>query len=334
MSLAISESEKILQRLAAQRQEGELYNYALTSVYDVTLHRGNLEQLREGMISGLTPVEQGDMEIGGELSASTSIGKVEENQEDAVLLIEDDIIPGFKMMVVADGMGGMDRGEVASHMVIEELRKWFKSLEIRDKSVYYNDIEMMRDSLNNIIREISKKITENLGKESGSTIVCAVIGKYKTLIANVGDSRAYIVKDGILMQVSRDDSATQFLLPDYSNYTKEELRFYIGANAITDAVGAGYSTNVKFKTLLNSKYDRLILLSDGATDCLSDEAIALIAKGTDGGALAHKIMSYALDSYSLQPSSIEGKEGFNQFIRGGKDNTTVAVFSPKNGESR
>lgn len=119
------------------------------------LYIDNLKELTGKMITGLTPIVEGDIELDGECFATTAIGKVRENQEDAVLLLKDIEIPGLKMMVVADGMGGEQKGEMASHIIVTKLKEWFQNLSLEEKEMYYTDATQLEEILKSKIQEIS-----------------------------------------------------------------------------------------------------------------------------------------------------------------------------------
>ena len=126
------------------------------------LYIDNLKELTGKMITGLTPIVEGDIELDGECFATTAIGKVRENQEDAVLLLKDIEIPGLKMMVVADGMGGEQKGEMASHIIVTKLKEWFQNLSIEEKEMYYTDATQLEEILKSKIQEISFDVNWHL----------------------------------------------------------------------------------------------------------------------------------------------------------------------------
>ena len=99
------------------------------------------------------------------------------------------------------------------------------------------------------------------------------MGKDKTLLANVGDSRAYIYKDRKLTQVTKDDSKVQMLYDRGEISSKEDMRFNRVSNQIYKALGFPGHDEPTFSVLENSKYDTLMLLSDGVSDFLSEHDI-------------------------------------------------------------
>ncbi|MBR3162726.1 MAG: hypothetical protein IKF17_01320 [Clostridia bacterium] len=124
-------------------------------VEEEQLYIENINKRNSKMISGLTPEVEGDIELDEDCYASTGIGKIRENQEDAVLLVKDKEISDFKMLVVADGMGGEQKGELASHLIVNKLKDWFEGLSTEEKELYYSSVENLEEDLKNKIQEIS-----------------------------------------------------------------------------------------------------------------------------------------------------------------------------------
>ena len=291
----------------------------------------NLEELKSKMITGLTPAVEGDIELDEICFATTAIGKRRENQEDAVLLIKDEQNPNFKMIVVADGMGGEQQGEFASNTLIEGLKQWFEGFSDKERQCYYDGVLKLQESLNDIINEISNRIVDQLYGLGGTTLVCAIIGEYDTLITNVGDSRAYIIKKGKLEQVTIDDSIVQEESEKGNIPYKDAMRFHREAAGITECVGMGTIKDIHSTVLSNVDYDVLLLFSDGVTDCLSEEDIAVICKKSDRKKIAKLLVQKAIANDSIAPDElIEEYVDFNVYIPGGKDNTTTALYINKN----
>ena len=284
------------------------------------------------MITGLTKKVEGNIELGNNLFATTSIGKARDNQEDAVLLIKHKDNSKFKMMVLADGMGGWERGEIASDVVVTELKEWFDNLSPEQMKCYYTGVEGLKEELQDKIeRELQIKVEYNTGCLGGTTIVCAIIGEKDTLIANVGDSRAYIIRDGKLEQLSREDTEAQRNLEKGKTKTKEEARFDSKSNMLLQAVGMPRQElqHPNIRIIDNSEYDMLLLFSDGVTDCLSDEDIAVVCKNTKKKDLTKKIVEKAIKHDSILPEELLEKYwDLNSYIPGGKDNTTAVVGEP------
>ena len=258
------------------------------------------------------------------------IGNVRENQEDAVLIMEHPTIKGLRIAIVSDGMGGGQYGEEASHKVITELKKWFEEIEIDPNKV---DTSTLRMSMAEKIKEISAKVIAEFGNNCGATLTGAIIGNKDAVVVNVGDSRTYLVKDGNLRQVTVDHSDAQKMYEKrfkymYPGMTPDEMRFWAYSNVINKCIGSDVAKSVPdFFHLNKEDFDRLILCSDGVSDCLSYKQISTFAKMYSGEKLATGLVNGALtnDSHPDRQYGI----GFKDTIKGGKDNTTVAVVEDK-----
>ncbi len=320
--------EEQLRRLRDRRSELTGVSQALGGIQNVEFYRRNLRRLQSRMITGLTSKHEGNEEIDGELFASTSIGRKRENQEDSVLLLKDDEIPGLKMMLVADGMGGVENGEIASHMITSRIDEWFKGLSREEKERYYANPALAQQALDELIKKTSAEIFQKL-RGGGTTLVCALIGQDQTLISNVGDSRGYAVKDGVLSQITIDDSVVEEEFEKGRIPTREAMRFHTRSNEITQCLGGSYTPDVHSGIMSNDSYDMIIIASDGVTDCLSDEQIAVITRNTDDSCVAKQLVKTALEHRSIRPRYLDGDRQYYDSISGGKDNTTAAVFVKK-----
>ena len=168
-------------------------------------------------------------------------------------------------------------------------------------------------------------------EQGGSTLVCAIIGRNDTLIANVGDSRAYIAKNGKLMQLSREDTVTQKYFKSGKLPDKEASRFDQKSNILVQSIGMNRNDMEEPHTCIirNNDYDLLLLFSDGVTDCLSDDDIVAVCKKSNRSELAKKIVEKAIRHDSIVPEEYINYTELNTYIPGGKDNTTAAIYVPK-----
>ena len=296
--------------------------------------KNNIRRLERAGISGLTFIKEGDVALGADLTASTRIGKYRENQEDAVALLKNDRL---KMMIVSDGMGGCESGELASHIIIDRLGQWFSSLNTEFVNSCYENTIIIQQALDRIIKDISDEVTIETNKQGGATLVCAIIGKNNTLIANVGDSRACILKDGILEQITKDDALVQDLYDKGIIPSKDAMRFHKASNGIFASIGRIEGLEDEelvphYIELKNVDYDMLLLFSDGVTDCLSEEEIAVICKTSDRKEIAQFITKVATRKNSRAPKEVNGDPNYKTIIKGGKDNATTAAYIPGDDE--
>src|SRR5450631_2718848 len=197
---------------AALRQQGEsaLPRFWAAIAYDLLITVGiehyqvcilKLKQLfgREKEFFMLSPFFQLNV------AARTDIGCVRVNNEDSMLSVvpEDQQLLQQKgaLFVVADGMGGHDYGEIASHLVVEALRKAYYQDHTSDLG------ESLRQSViqanNSLLEENAQRAKKS---KMGTTCVAAVLYGQALYIANVGDSRAYVIHKGAIRQISQDHS--------------------------------------------------------------------------------------------------------------------------------
>lgn len=292
----------------------------------------NLEINPENMHKLASGVERPNIkrmeeQLEGNMHAVSDIGNYRKNQEDAFLIMQHPDNPDFKFMVVADGMGGCLYGEIASDIAVKEAREWFSKIDPR----YYKETDKLNNNLeiSKMLRSIDHKIYKKTGGKGGTTFVCSIIGKDSTVLTNIGDSRAYIVKGAELQQVTEDNSYTYNLWKEGIITRKDDIRFHKDSNLMTQSLGSDEYTyyNNECVLLNNDSYDNILLFSDGVTDCISEDRIQIICRNTSSKDLAKNIVNYALSHNSIFDKN---DPEYNQIIEAGKDNTTAAVYSKNN----
>ena len=222
-------------------------------------------------------LEQVRTEVPNELvvtvSAATDTGGRPDN-EDAVLEVtleasgegETRFEPGF-LIAVADGMGGHQRGEVASRLAIETLGRMVSDDPGADTALL---LKQAFRRANDVIHQNGRGTGD--GSIIGTTLVAAVIrGKYAT-IANIGDSRAYLVRANQLTQITRDHSLVADQV-DEGSMSADEARQSPHRNILTHALGHRQKLDPKMPSIFEITLlaeDRLILCSDGFHDVVQD----------------------------------------------------------------
>lgn len=209
--------------------------------------------------------------------AATDVGRVREVNEDAFLAEP----PVF---VVADGMGGHDRGDVASRIVVEQ----FSELAHRgyDPSRGAVVVAEALDACQQRIAAYDSEQRANGAEDfaAGTTAVVALLveqhGQPKWLLANLGDSRVYKYNAGRLEQVSVDHSVVQELV-EAGVITRDDAAVHPERHIITRALGGGGSTQADYFVLPLSAAERLVLCSDGVSGMIDDERIEAIVAGTE-----------------------------------------------------
>ena len=214
--------------------------------------------------------------------ARSDAGRVRENNEDSWLIRDQ---RGVMLLAVADGVGGVAGGEQASAAAIATLsRRFYEALATQD----------LRASLAAAIREANDAVVRNAadrGESSATTLVAAAIRGREATIANVGDSRAYLIRGSTARQITTDHSGAR-------------------PNEITRFVGdeRGIQPDVFVESLRAG--DRLVLCSDGLTRHVQDGEIAEKAARSEPSQAAGVLVDLANE-------------------RGGEDNVTVVIYAAR-----
>ena len=210
------------------------------------------------------------------------------------------------LFIVADGMGCHNAGEFASRYTVETMvQKARSSLQAHPSDIMEEAIKTANDGL------IKKAAQEPAMWGMGTTVVAAVVAGGRLYVANVGDSRLYIVNDDIL-QVTKDHSYVEEMVRR-GQLGREAARRHPDKNIITRAVGAVKDIQIDFFEEDIRYGDEILLCTDGLTNMIEDEDIRRIIKGQrDAAEKAECLVNTA-----------------NQ--NGGRDNITVVVIDPLSG---
>ena len=207
----------------------------------------------------------------------TDTGKVREHNEDAI-----GSDPDLGLMVLADGMGGYNAGEVASGIAVQTISELAAAGAAREER---NDIDpttglmrqtiVLRDAVsraNKIIFQTAQSQTHCEGM--GTTLVAALFYDDKISIAHVGDSRAYRLRNEKFEQLTMDHSLLQELV-DRGFYSEEEAQRSTNRNYVTRALGVEPTVEVEVQEFEVLPDDIYLLCSDGLPDMVEDEDIHL-----------------------------------------------------------
>jgi serine/threonine protein phosphatase PrpC len=204
-------------------------------------------------------------------------GKVREHNEDTIAFD-----PDIGLLVLADGMGGYNAGEVASGIAVKTIVNLVReSVEREDLSVHDGESGMSRPSiiLRDAIHRANKIIfqtarTQPQCEGMGTTIVAALFFDNKVAIAHVGDSRMYRLRNDKFEQVTMDHSLLQELV-DRGFYSAEEAQRAANKNYVTRALGVEPEVEVEVQEAPVHKGDYFALCSDGLSDMVEDDDIHL-----------------------------------------------------------
>jgi serine/threonine protein phosphatase PrpC len=198
----------------------------------------------------------------------TDVGMVRTGNEDNYLMLSERGI-----FIVADGMGGHAAGEVASEMAVRITSHAIGSLRGLSEQEACDRMRTAIRAANHAIFE--RTLSEHDKRGMGTTATVLVLRKGRYLLGQVGDSRAYLLRDGQLLQLTKDHSYVQEQV-DAGVLTPDQARGHAFRNVISRCVGASGDVvpDIYFGSL--ERGDIILLASDGLTEALEDEQLARI----------------------------------------------------------
>ena len=239
--------------------------------------------------------------------AMTDVGRTRLVNQDYVFSCLEPVGNLPNLFIVADGMGGHQAGDFASSYSVKKI------LESISLSLQKNPHKIFADAIRYANRELIEKAKANPELQGlGTTVVLLTIIGEKAYVANVGDSRLYLMED-TLTQITVDHSLVQEMIR-IGELTKESARLHPDKNIITRAVGAGRDINADYFEFTLTEKSILLMCSDGLSNMVDDEQLAILLKS------------------AKKPEKIGKKliEAANR--NGGKDNIAVIVINVDSGE--
>ena len=221
----------------------------------------------------------------------TDVGCVRDHNEDSLVVAP-------PLFAVADGMGGHAAGEVASEIAVNVLA------ELAPKDLDGAALEHAVEEANH---EIIRAARDGRGREGmGTTLTACMLENERLIIAQVGDSRAYLLHHGKLQQLTRDHSLMADMI-EAGQLTPEEARHHPQRSVITRALGSDPNTRPDMYEINVETGDRLLVCSDGLSSMIEDEQIeAVMRRVPDPQRCASQLANEAIAA-------------------GGHDNVTVIV---------
>ena len=233
-------------------------------------------------------------------AAATDVGNIRDNNQDDLLIVDD------FLFVVADGMGGHVAGEVASREAVEAIRDAFSSGP--------GTTDDLREAVRLANGAVWKRgADEPSYRGMGTTVTAvAVVEGDRLAVANVGDSRTYLLRDDELHQLTQDHSFVQEAVRS-GQLTRAQAESHPRRSQLTRALGVSDDVDVDMEVIEPLSGDRLLLCSDGLWDEVGDELIAMVLAGRkDPEEAASELVRWAKDA-------------------GGRDNITVIVIDVEDG---
>ena len=281
------------------------------------------------------------------MQAYSDVGKVRKNQEDSYYVGVHPRNDKFKLMLVADGMGGLSSGEIASNISAKEMVLFFESLSSNE---YYNlDNNILKNKIEKKVIEIDEKV-RSATNGGGSTLCFAIIKDKDIIIGNIGDSRGIVMKNGDLIYSTISQN-----IPVVMGIPEPFDRFHPRSNVVYNALGClhydnGSCIDINVINMEKDKTYDVVLCSDGVSDCLSNEQIQNVVNSSYDEKVSVNLVKTALNSYSdfgeeysryvsKVRNGVISASDWNELncifeynnlsvstalkIRGGKDNTTA-----------
>lgn len=234
------------------------------------------------------------------MSAGSHMGKVRRFNEDGYYISEGN----FEYMVVADGMGGHNGGQTASKTAIESVKMYLTDSRFVSEYDVEKCLEECIELTNNTVYKKASMNDELAGM--GTTLVIFCKDGDKGYVANVGDSRCYLIRDNEIQQITKDHSVVQELY-DKGQIGRDDMKNHPNKNIITRAIGTNYNVKCDIFEIHVNENDGIVLCTDGLSNMVDDEEILNIyLNAPDTDACVKELIEKANNA-------------------GGTDNITVAV---------
>ena len=229
------------------------------------------------------------------VSAITDVGKMRANNEDVFKVLE-----GINIFIVCDGMGGHQAGEIAAQIAADDLAEALTNEYRVTEANFFDVMPEIFDKINKKIMALSSENEQY--RNMGTTVVLACVINDVLLVANVGDSRCYVLS-GDLKQVSKDHSLVAELLK-IGSISEEEAENHPDKNIITSALGVDEKFDIFMDKVSLNDVTHILLCSDGLSNMLSAHKITEIINSTSNELCVNRLIEVAND-------------------HGGQDNITV-----------
>lgn len=234
----------------------------------------------------------------------TDIGRKRKVNQDYVYTSEKSNGSLPNLFIVADGMGGHNAGDYAAKVTVKTIVEKVASSEDT------NPVQILGHAIavaNTLIHRQASEKPEYEGM--GTTVVASTFVNNCLYVANVGDSRLYVVNNKEIRQITRDHSLVEEMVR-MGGIDRDQARNHRDKNIITRAVGVSETVEVDFFTVGLEKGDLVLMCTDGLTNMLEDEEIRMILSG----------------ARDIVEKSQELVKAANE--NGGKDNITVVLIEP------
>lgn len=228
--------------------------------------------------------------------ALTNMGVRRNTNQDYAYVSEQNVGNLPNILIVADGMGGHKAGEVASEQAVNAVLESIKQNESKDK------ITIIEEAISKANEKVLNMATsDEKFKGMGTTLVVATLENNVLYVANVGDSRLYLIDNDDIRQITRDHSLVQEMV-SLGELDKESARTHARKNVITRAIGVNEKIIADFFEADITENTKILLCSDGLSNMVEDSQINDIIKEYAGKTLedtVHKLIDIANENGGL-----------------------------------
>ena len=230
------------------------------------------------------------------LGSLTHVGmKRSANEDSHCALVGLNAPPGSDaLLAVADGMGGHAAGEIASSITIADIKSKFNTGEHQTLDAR-EFLKFLRRTLETANKNVLEAGQDNNKRGMGTTCTLAALRAGKLYYAHVGDSRAYLIRQGRMRQITTDHSWVQESV-DAGILTAQEARTHPNRNVITRAVGLDSEVKVDLGSHELKNGDLIVLCSDGLNSMISDAAIENIIHSCSDNDLCQALVNSAKEA--------------------------------------
>lgn len=206
--------------------------------------------------------------------AKTDIGSKRSMNQDYMYCNTEPVGRFQNLLIVADGMGGHRAGDYASRLCVETM---VQSLE---KSAHKTPVSLFEEAVTAANKAVFEESASHVEYEGmGTTVVACTLEENTLYITNIGDSRLYLIRDGI-EQITDDHSLVEEMVKQ-GNITESEARIHPQKNIITRALGINEEVQADFFEIDVEQGDVIMLCSDGLSNMIEDEDMEYIVKNSD-----------------------------------------------------
>jgi len=231
----------------------------------------------------------------------SDVGKVRNQNQDAIFVSMKQVGPLPNLYIVADGMGGHNAGEVASQRAIECVSGYISSchadltnFELVKPDDYMDLMVNAVQDASDVVCDMAEKNPEMAGM--GTTLTACVVTEKKAVIAHIGDSRAYTISDDKITQVTADHTFVEDLLAS-GRITHEEAKNHPKRHVITRALGIKGQFEVDGCSIPLAEVKHILLCSDGLSNMIEDDRLKEIITGLGDAKYRTKLL---IDEANLQ----------------------------------